>query len=326
MPVAAARTAATGSLIALLAVAIAGTLGLVAVAVRATTAGDNGVRIEGPPLVLLVVGIALTSAVALVLITRDWSTPRSATLAITVAATVIWPLSGHAWLVAPLAFIVIGALLAHDRRNPTRTPPRLDALLVLGLGGAIFMLAGAFTARPKPDSPAAQPPVATLTVADEDADEASKEAPEPRRKPQRRAKKPKAEPAGGATPQAADAPAPTSAVATPDAPGLEPEQFVRDYYADLDARRFDEAWETLSPAVQASLGPYARWKAGYAGTRSSTPQAFSVEGGSVTHMLVARDKGCDRARQFRVTWQLVADGSTWAVSRLAATAVGPQEC
>jgi hypothetical protein len=357
--------------------------------VRAIAAGDNGIRIEGPPLVLLLVGVALTSAVALVLVTRGWSTPRSATLAIVVATTVIWPLSGYAWLLAPLAFVLIGALLAHDRRQPTRTPPRLDALLVLGLGGAIFMLAGALTARPREEVRPPQPPVAALTAADDEA-EAREDA---TREPGDAAEDD--EDAGGADERAGDDEAtrdgdeaaagddeatgdgdnaaeaaddeatrdggdaaaandeatrgggdaagddtatgddaaPTPAPASPrtpapgaSAPDVAPERFVRDYYADLNAQRFAEAWATLSPAVQAALGPYARWKAGYANTLSSQPQDFAVDGGSVTHVLVARDEGCGRSRQFRVSWQLVPDGDGWTVTRLTAAAVGPQGC
>src|SRR4029079_3425204 len=71
-------------------------------------------------------------------------------------------------------------------------------------------------------------------------------------------------------------------------------RFVRGYYADLNAQQFDEAWAQLSPAVQAIPGPYARWKAGYGTTLSSTPNAFAVDGTTVTHTLVARDQGCDR--------------------------------
>ena len=104
------------------------------------------------------------------------------------------------------------------------------------------------------------------------------------------------------------------------------QRFVRGYYADLNAQRFDEAWAQLSPAVQANLGPYARWKAGYGTTISSAPRDFTVDGTTLTHTLVARDQGCDRARQFRVTWQLQRDGSDWTVAGLAATAAGSQAC
>ena len=102
-------------------------------------------------------------------------------------------------------------------------------------------------------------------------------------------------------------------------------RFVRGYYADLDAQRFDDAWALLSPAVRADLGPYARWKAGYGTTISSTPRDFAVDGTTVTHMLVARDEGC-AARAFRVTWQLRRDGDAGPSPGLPATAAGPQAC
>jgi hypothetical protein len=168
-------------------------------------------------------------------------------------------------------------------------------------------------------------------------EEPEQPAPEPTPKAEDVATKaPKATPE--ASPEATPEPvAPSEAPAdTPDAtataePSPVPQAdsatgFVRDYYADLNAQRFDEAWAQLSPAVQANLGPYARWKAGYGTTISSTPRDFAVDGTTVTHTLIARDQGCDRARQFRVTWQLQRDGDDWTVTGLAATAAGPQAC
>ena len=46
----------------------------------------------------------------------------------------------------------------------------------------------------------------------------------------------------------------------------------------------------------------------------------------MTHTLVARDQGCDRTRQFRVTWQLQRDGSDWTVAGHCRDAAGPQAC
>src|SRR5690349_19277080 len=84
LPVAAARTAATGALTALLAVAAAFAVALTTVAVRSALTGLERVTFGGPSLVLLVVGVALMSAIALVLVSREWAAPRATTLLLTV--------------------------------------------------------------------------------------------------------------------------------------------------------------------------------------------------------------------------------------------------
>lgn len=381
MPVAAARTAATGGLIALLAVAAAGSVALTTVAVRSIATGLERITFGGPSLVLLVVGVALASAVALTLISRGWASPRSTTLVLTVALTAIWPLSGYALFLAPVAVVLIGLALTRDRLHPTPRRPGLDVLLVLGLGGAVLILAGTVTARVESTAPLPPndgPVLADLAPLEEDADDAAARDQAAAEEDEQDARDDAAaaadeagapsdddapaagdddatagdtdrtatpgddttggDPAssggdapGGASPAAGgDAP---SAAIPGDVPDPQPaarsggaERFVRDYYADLNAQRFGEAWAKLSPAVQASLGPYARWKAGYGGTVSSRPRDFSVQGNSVTHLLVARDRGCESPRQFRVTWRLIPQGDQWAVTRLAAVAVGSQEC
>ena len=47
---------------------------------------------------------------------------------------------------------------------------------------------------------------------------------------------------------------------------------MRDYYAALDERRFEDAWAVLSPAVRTRFGGFGHWKAGYAKTVSSEPK------------------------------------------------------
>ena len=80
------------------------------------------------------------------------------------------------------------------------------------------------------------------------------------------------------------------------------------------------------PAVRANLGPYARWKAGYGTTLSSTPQDFAVDGTTVTHTLVARDRGCARAAPVPRDVAARARRRRWTACGLAATAAGPQSC
>ena len=50
----------------------------------------------------------------------------------------------------------------------------------------------------------------------------------------------------------------------------------RRYYRALDARRFDEAWTVLSPAVHAAFGGFERWRDGFATTLSNSPRDIEV--------------------------------------------------
>ena len=108
-----------------------------------------------------------------------------------------------------------------------------------------------------------------------------------------------------------------------DAPA--PEAFVRDYYALLNGKRFEDAWALLSPAVKTKFGDFDGWRNGYARTLSSTPSAFEVDGTTVTHVLVARDRGCPE-RRFRVRWRLQAADDGWTVAALSASALDSIIC
>jgi hypothetical protein len=106
--------------------------------------------------------------------------------------------------------------------------------------------------------------------------------------------------------------------------------FVRGYYAALNERRFGEVWASLAPVVRARFGGFEVWKRGYGRTISSSPSGLAVVsvpgGATVTHLLVARDKGCGRALRFRVTWRLRANSSSWTVNGLSAVAEGVTSC
>lgn len=355
LPVAAARTAATGTLITLFSAAVAGLTVLIVLVVRMATSGAEHLETGGPSLVLLVIGFALANAAALLLLTRGWTRLRPTTLLLATIAAVAWPLSGHAWIAAPVAIVVVGLLVARDHRVP-------GGLRVTGTAGAVALtlialftaIAGAVTSPTKDrDRNAARGDVAGVTATSETALEetptAEPEATEtaaPEREPQATPEpEPKAAetPAPAEDPEPAEAPAGTPAqdsdpaatpapddAAAPSPAPPSPTSFVRAYYRDLDAQRFDAAWDVLSPAVQATLGPYARWKAGYADTTYSRPREFTIEGDgsarTVTHILVARDKGCDGERQFKVTWQLRGDGDRWVVTSLGAVALGSGKC
>lgn len=49
--------------------------------------------------------------------------------------------------------------------------------------------------------------------------------------------------------------------------GSSPRNAAVRYYHRLDAHRFPAAWSCLSSAARRQLGPYSRWRAGYAGLR-----------------------------------------------------------
>lgn len=325
--------------------------------------GAQHLDVGGPSLVLVTFGFAVGNAAALLLVTRGWAPLRPTTVLLTLLAAVAWPLSGHALLAAPVALLLVGALVHRDRRTPGGL--RLTSLtgaLTLTTLALLATLAGAITAPARmlptdTPSPPRDERAAGDDTREDDAgprkDAARRGHAGPRKDAARRGhagpredatRRAHAGPRDGAT-RRADAPAarPRDAsppVATPaddvpaaraDAPARPSARaFVRGYYRDLDRQRFAQAWAKLSPGVQAALGPYARWKAGYAETLSSTPRALAVEDHgsrtSVTHILVARDKGCDGPRRFRVTWELRADGARWTVTGLGATVAEPQEC
>lgn len=330
LPAAAARTAAAGALLALLAAAFAGVAVLVTLALRMLAVDAQHLDVGGPSLILVTVGFAVGNAAALLLVTRGWAPLRPTTVLLTLIAAVAWPLSGHATLAAPVALLLVGALVHRDRRTPGGL--RLTSLtgaLALTTLALLATVAGAITApaRMLPTTP----PADTTSAPRDDA--AASDVAEPRGDAEPRDAR---APADDAVAAARDRDA-SPPVATPvgDARAEQPtrpsaQAFVRGYYRDLDRQRFAEAWAKLSPGVQAALGPYARWKAGYATTLSSTPRALAVVTGggrtSVTHILVARDKGCDGPRRFRVTWELRAAGARWTVTGLGATVADSQEC
>ena len=341
-PVAAARTAAAGALFTALALMTAGVGVAVIVTLRLILAADERLSIDGPSLVLIVIGFGAAYAAALTLITR---VARPSTLIFAMAASIAWPLSGHALLGGLVAFVVVALLVFRDLRVPGSARAGVTVGIALIATATAVTIAGAATAptskhaTSRAEAPRqvdedlsvagmfGDPPPAARDEAPAVATKAPKATPEASPEATPEATPSKVAPAEAAVQAPADTPKPTvTAQPSPMSQADSAKRFVRSYYADLNAQRFDEAWAQLSPAVRANLGPYARWKAGYGTTISSTPRDFSVNGTTVTHTLVARDQGCDRARQFRVTWHLQRGGDDWTVAGLAATVAGPQEC
>lgn len=119
---------------------------------------------------------------------------------------------------------------------------------------------------------------------------------------------------------AVEAAQPEEATVAPAAPP--PADVVTSYYRALDARRFEGAWNSLSPAVQAAFGGFERWRTGYATTLASRPRDIAVErDGSVAtiaHELVTEDRSsCGPVRRrFAVRWRLVLGTSGWRAASL----------
>jgi len=99
------------------------------------------------------------------------------------------------------------------------------------------------------------------------------------------------------------------------------ERVVTSFYAALDAGDFERAWARLAPGVQQALGRFDTWRAGYATTLGHEVRQLEVEGGTVTHVLVASDRtpcGGTTERRFAVTWRLQNE----RVAALSATKLG----
>ncbi len=146
------------------------------------------------------------------------------------------------------------------------------------------------------------------------------------------------------TPAPADVPAPTPEPVTVGAPApveLAPDPvveagqtFVREYYAAINARRFDVAWGMLAPEVQAAFGGFDVWRQGYEHTVSNSPRAVTVTaagtGASVGLTLKAGDRGaCGKTaeRRFAVTWRLARTDAGWRATAASGRKLsGPEPC
>jgi hypothetical protein len=124
----------------------------------------------------------------------------------------------------------------------------------------------------------------------------------------KRAKKPAPATSPGT---AAEGPVVAEAPAPPDLSAAA-RDFVRNYYAALDAHDYPAAWDMLSPDVRRAFGGFAAWKQGYAHTPAHNLGRLRivVAGGAATVGVTLRagNRGaCDTvvARRFAVTWRLV---------------------
>jgi hypothetical protein len=98
-------------------------------------------------------------------------------------------------------------------------------------------------------------------------------------------------------------------------PPLTRHEFVRRYYAALEAGRFGQAWGRLGPAVRARSMSFEAWRAGYATAISNRVEDVSVEpDGSVRHVLVTVDRtpcGGTTEQRYEMLWYLQRDGRTF---------------
>jgi hypothetical protein len=124
------------------------------------------------------------------------------------------------------------------------------------------------------------------------------------------------EPVAASATAAAASPPPQPA---PPAPVTAP-QFVRRFYAALEAGRFEQAWKRLGPAVQARSVSFDAWRAGYATTVSQRVEDLRVEAGdTIRHTLVTVDRtpcGTTTERRFEMLWYLQRDGRSFTARDL----------
>jgi hypothetical protein len=92
-------------------------------------------------------------------------------------------------------------------------------------------------------------------------------------------------------------------------------QFVRSFYAALNAGRHEQAWKRLGPVVQARAGSFDAWRGDYATTVSQRVEALQVEAGdTVRHVLVTVDRtpcGTTTERRYEMLWYLQRSGQTY---------------
>jgi hypothetical protein len=128
----------------------------------------------------------------------------------------------------------------------------------------------------------------------------------------------RADSAWGTDPAAAPDRSPSPAASTAALRGSA-ERFVRNFYADIEARHYGQAWNRLSSDARASMGSFEAWRAGYATTTQSQPTQLSAttmrpDAAVVSLTLRAADLDVCAAtvrRQFAVTWSLRRRGDRW---------------
>ncbi|HZO93094.1 MAG TPA: S1C family serine protease [Candidatus Baltobacteraceae bacterium] len=104
--------------------------------------------------------------------------------------------------------------------------------------------------------------------------------------------------------------APPANTGTEASEGASPADTVREFYGDLNASRFADAYALLSPAFRGGT-TFAQWRSGYATTiRSDATVTDSQDPSDVPVRLVATDErnGVLRTTVYEGQWSLVPDG------------------
>jgi hypothetical protein len=112
------------------------------------------------------------------------------------------------------------------------------------------------------------------------------------------------------------------------------EEFVRSYYAALDGRQYEVAWNMLNPELRSGFGAFARWRKGYRTTISHSPGGIHVSGGPDETIVELTLRAGDRdacgniiKRRWAVTWRLVrTDAGLRAAAATARKLAGPDPC
>ena len=309
--------AAAGILHALAGLLAGGVAVALALAGALVASGDHSISIGSAGAALLSLGFASVSTATIVGMSGGLRPP---TLALVFALATAWTATAlPLWFAVPATALTAVVLAADARREGPALGGRVP-VAALAAAGAALLLTAAATARTRPEPAPATPPGAASALA----------RPRPghrerAERPARRHARTKAVPGDAAAPSATP-----GAVAPP--ARLAPGEFVRAYYAALDARRFADAWNSLSPAVKSRFGGFAHWRAGYGTTLASVPQDLRVSpasGGAATIRLtlLARDRtscGKPLERRFAVTGTLARAGTGWTLTRLSAALNGPR--
>lgn len=100
-----------------------------------------------------------------------------------------------------------------------------------------------------------------------------------------------------ASPSASPSPVYVPVTQAPAPPEVtDPWAVVSAYYGDIETSNFAEAWSLLSPSMQARLGPFDGWEAGYSCT-SGDSVSENYESGDTVNVDITSSQ-CDGTNQF----------------------------
>ena len=77
---------------------------------------------------------------------------------------------------------------------------------------------------------------------------------------------------------------------------------LSEYYGNIDSGNYSAAWNLLSPSMQAQLGPFYQWTAGYANTGAQTLNENWESGDNVSANIAAVDTATGDTQYFSGSW------------------------